>query len=214
MAVTLGKELMPIVTKVISSTSMTMRVLLKVIQFVKEYRVAILTATAALVTYYAAVKAQEAWNAFTSGIKKAVVAVRAFNAALAANPLGAVLAVLAAVGTAIAVFVHRAREAAKEMDVIGRANQQAAKSFAEQKAKVDQLTAAVNNNNLSLEYRRKALKELQAIVPGYHASLTDEGKLINDNRDAINDYLTALDRKLKMQAYEEMLQACRCRDGS
>ena len=206
MAVTLGKELMPIVTKVISSTSMTMRVLLKVIQFVKEYRVAILTATAALVTYYAAVKAQEAWNAFTSGIKKAVVAVRAFNAALAANPLGAVLAVLAAVGTAIAVFVHRAREAAKEMDVIGRANQQAAKSFAEQKAKVDQLTAAVNNNNLSLEYRRKALKELQAIVPGYHASLTDEGKLINDNRDAINDYLTALDRKLKMQAYEEMLQ--------
>lgn len=206
LAVELGEKLMPVMRMFISSTSMTMKVLSQTIDFVMKYRVAILSATAALVAYYAAVKAQEAWTAFTSGIKKAVVAVRAFNAALAANPLGAVLAVLAAVGTAIAVFVHRAREAAKEMDVIGRANQQAAKSFAEQKAKIDQLTAAVNNNNLSLEYRRKALKELQAIVPGYHASLTDEGKLINDNRDAINNYLTALDRKLKMQAYEEMLQ--------
>ena len=206
LAVELGEKLMPVMRMFISSTSITMKVLSQTIDFVMKYRVAILSATAALVAYYAAVKAQEAWTAFTSGIKKAVVAVRAFNAALAANPLGAVLAVLAAVGTAIAVFVHRAREAAKEMDVIGRANQQAAKSFAEQKAKIDRLTAAVNNNNLSLEYRRKALKELQAIVPAYHASLTDEGKLINDNRDAINDYLTALDRKLKMQAYEEMLQ--------
>ena len=205
LGVELGQKLMPVMRMFISSTSMTMKALSQTIDFVMKYRVAIISATAALVTYYAAVKAQEAWNAFTSGIKKAAVAVRAFNAALAANPLGAVLAVLAAVGTAIAVFVHRAREAAKEIDVIGRANKQAAKSFAEQKAKIDQLTAAVNNNNLSLEYRRKALKELQAIVPGYHASLTDEGKLINNNRDAINDYLTALDRKLKMQAYEEML---------
>lgn len=116
MAVTLGKELMPIVSKVISSTSMTMRVMLKVIQFVKEYRTEIVGLAAAVAAYYAIIKAQVAWNAFTGGIKKAIEGVKAFNKALMSNPYAAVAALVIALGTALYGFIKRQREAAKAAD--------------------------------------------------------------------------------------------------
>ena len=116
MAVTLGKELMPIVSKVISSTSMTMRVMLKVIQFVKEYRTEIIGLAVAVATYYTIMKAQDAWNAFTGGIKKAIAGVKEFNAALKANPYAAVAALVIALGTALYGFIKRQREAAKAAD--------------------------------------------------------------------------------------------------
>ena len=116
MAVTLGKELMPIVSKVISSTSMTMRVMLKVIQFAKEYRTEIIGLAAAIATYYAIMKAQDAWNAFTDGIKKAIAGVKEFNKALMANPYAAVAALVIALGTALFGFIKRQREAAKAAD--------------------------------------------------------------------------------------------------
>jgi len=121
MAVTLGKELMPIVSKVISSTSMTMRVMLKVIQFAKEYRTEIIGLAAAVAAYYAIMKAQDAWNAFTGGIKKAIAGVKEFNKALMANPYAAVAALVIALGTALFGFIKRQREAAKAADEHRRA---------------------------------------------------------------------------------------------
>ena len=206
LAVELGEKLMPVMRMFISSTSMTMKVLSQTIDFVIKFRSAIVIATAAITAYYIAMKWQDGWNALTGGIKKAIVQVRAFNAALMANPYAAVVALVAAAATGIALLAKNMRDAAKEADVVGRANAKAAQSYNEQKAKVDQLTAAIHNENLSLQYRQKALRELQAIVPGYHASLTAEGKLINDNRQAIDDYLVALDKKMKQQAYQEMLE--------
>ena len=206
LAVELGEKLMPVMRMFISSTSMTMKVLSQTIYFVIKFRSAIVIATAAITAYYIAMKWQDGWNALTGGIKKAIVQVRAFNAALMANPYAAVVALVAAAATGIALLAKNMRDAAKEADVVGRANAKAAQSYNEQKAKVDQLTAAIHNENLSLQYRQKALRELQAIVPGYHASLTAEGKLINDNRQAIDNYLVALDKKMKQQAYQEMLE--------
>ena len=116
MAVTLGKELMPIVSKVISSTSMTMRLMLKVIQFAKEYRTEIIGLAAAIATYYAIMKAQDAWNAFTGGIKKAIAGVKEFNKALMANPYAAVAALVIALGTALYGLIKRQREAAEAAD--------------------------------------------------------------------------------------------------
>jgi hypothetical protein len=107
---------MPIVSKLISGTSMTMRVMLKVIQFVKEYRTEIVGLAAAIAAYYAIMKAQDAWNAFTGGIKKAIEGVKAFNKALMANPYAAIIGLVVALGTALYGFVKRQREAAKAAD--------------------------------------------------------------------------------------------------
>lgn len=205
MAVTLGKELMPIVSKVISSTSMTMRLMLKVIQFVKEYRAVIIGATTALVTYYALVKAQEAWNAFSGGIKKATAAVKAFNKALLANPYAAITALLMGVGTAMALIIKRRNEMSLQDKVVADAQKEINKQYIEQKSKIDLLNDTLHDEKLSLEARKKALDELKSIVPDYHASLTDEGKLINDNADAIDNYTKKLEKQIQMQVYQEKL---------
>ena len=116
MAVTLGKELMPIVSKVISSTSMTMRLMLKVIQFVKEYKGYILALTASIVAYYVVMKAQDAWNAFIGGCKRAITAVKSFNKALLSNPYAAISALILGIGIALVTFIKRQLEAAKAAD--------------------------------------------------------------------------------------------------
>lgn len=116
MAVTLGKELMPVMRMFISSTSMTMRLMLKVIQFVKEYRTEIIGLAAAVAFYYTVLKAQDGWNAFIGGTKKAIAAVKEFGAALKAHPYVAVMSALIAVGSILLGFIKRQREAARAAD--------------------------------------------------------------------------------------------------
>lgn len=205
MAVTLGKELMPIVSKLISGTSMTMRVMLKVIQFVKEYRAALIGVTTTLVAYYAIVKAQDAWNAFTGGIKKAISAVKSFNAALLANPYAAIAAALIGIGTALAIVIKRRNEATLLEKTEAEAQKEISKQYQEQKSKIDMLNDAVHDETLSMKARQKALEELKGLVPEYHASLTNEGKLINDNADAIDNYTKKLEKQIQMQVYQEKL---------
>lgn len=205
MAVTLGKELMPIVSKVISSTSMTMRVLLKVIQFVKEYRAVIIGATTALVAYYALVNMKSAWNTFTGGIKKATAAVKAFNAALKTHPYAAFTAALLGVVAVMAAIIKKRSEMSLQDKVVADAQKEINKQYVEQKSKIDLLNDTLHDEKLSLEARKKALDELKSIVPDYHASLTNEGKLINDNADAIDNYTKKLEKQIQMQVYQEKL---------
>lgn len=205
MAVTLGKELMPIVSKVISSTSLTMRVMLKVIQFVKEYRDIIIATTASLVAYYALVNMQSAWTAFTTGAKKAIAAVKSFNAALLANPYAAIGALLLGLGTAFALVIKRRNEMSLQDKTIADAQKEINRQYTEQRSKIDLLNDTLHDEKLSLDARRKALEELKSIVPDYHASLTDEGKLINDNADAIDNYTAALEKQIQLQVYQEKL---------
>ena len=205
MAVTLGKELMPIVSKLISSTSMTMRVMLKVIQFVKEYREIIIATTASLVAYYALVNMQSAWTAFTTGVKKGIAAVKSFNAALLANPYAAIGALLLGLGTAFALVIKRRNEMSLQDKTIADAQKEINRQYTEQRSKIDMLNDTLHDEKLSLDARRKALEELKTIVPDYHASLTDEGKLINDNADAIDNYTAAMEKQIQLQVYQEKL---------
>ena len=205
MAVTLGKELMPIVEHLISGTSATMRVMLKTIQFIKENRIALIALTAALSAYYALAKGQEAWNTFVGGVKKAISAIKAFNAALLSNPYAAIGAALVGIGTALALVIKRRNEMSLLEKTEAAAQKEINEQYAEQRAKIDMLNDAVHDETLSMQARQKALEQLKALVPDYHASLSDEGKLINDNADAIDNYTKKLEKQIQMQVYQEKL---------
>ena len=88
---------------------------------------------------------------------------------------------------------------------IAEVEKKAAEKYAEESAEIHMLNQMVHNNALSLDARRSALEKLQQLVPDYHAALTAEGKLINDNTDAIDGYLASLEKKIKMEAFEEEL---------
>lgn len=234
MAVTLGKELMPIVSKVISSTSMTMRVMLKVIQFVKEYKGVIITLTASIAAYTVAVNlalakeklhaalvatktaalhahkvavllATAAYGNMTNNTIKANAAMKLLNQTMKASPWGLLFAGIAAVVTGLGLYIKKRNEASLLDKTIADAQKEINKQYTEQRSKIDLLNDTLHNEKMSLDARRKALEELKSIVPDYHASLTDEGKLINDNADAIDNYTAALEKQIQLQVYQEKL---------
>lgn len=207
MAITLGKELMPVVSHCISGTSMLMRSMLKTIQFVKEHRTAIVSLAAGIAAYTVVVEfATIKTKLQSAAVAIATAAQRAWNAAIKANPWGAIAAVVVAATAAIIMHARKVRELTVAEKAEADARKKISEQYNDQRAKVDMLNAAVHNETLGLAARKKALEELQSLCPDYHASLTEEGKLINDNTTAIDNYLAAMEKEIQAQIYREKLE--------
>lgn len=96
----------------------------------------------------------------------------------------------------------KTRQLAESQQAIARAHQRAIESTAENILVINTLSKRVHDNNVKLSERKKALERLKQLVPGYLASYTKEGKLINDNTQALTQYIA----KLKEKAYVESLK--------
>lgn len=149
--------------------------------------------------------AKAAYNLMTGNLVRAAAAQRALNAAIASNPLGAILTAIVAVVSIITTFINKAREAADTVSVMDRVGRRLADTEDTTAQRIKNLTATLHDNTKSLDERRAALDELMKIVPGYNAELTAEGKLINENTDAMDRYLEKLEQTAKMKAAEEEL---------
>ena len=121
---------------------------------------------------------------------------------LKSNVLGAIMA---AAGKAVEYVMQKYKEWRDEQNLISDVQKKAQTDYINEAAKVKQLQAVIEDNNLSLDQRRAAIEKLQKIIPSYNANLTAEGKLIGHNTAQINDYLAALNRKIQLQAYEDKL---------
>ena len=169
--------------------------------------------TAALHVHKVAVLAASvAYNRMTGNVVRANAAMKLLNATMMMNPWGLVAAAIVGAGVALAMYLKRQKETTKELTMqeqvqqrIAEVEKKAAEKYAEESAEIHMLNQMVHNNALSLDARRNALEKLQQLVPDYHAALTDEGKLINDNTEAIDGYLASLEKKIKMEAFEEEL---------
>lgn len=105
---------------------------------------------------------------------------------------------------------QKLKELNKERNVTADMHEEAAKSIAGEIEKVRSLEDAINDQTASISDRRRAIKQLQAIVPGYQASLTDEGVLYVNNTNAVNDYIASLENLAiakALQAKREKIQA-------
>lgn len=214
-AVELGEKLLPVMGHFHSSMSIAMKVLSAMIDWVKKYHAVLLMTAAAIAGYTivvkAAVIAETTWNA----LKKVGIALQtAWNAVITANPIGLLVAGLAAATVGITAFIKKQRESVKEMGEeekmrkrLATVEEKSKQRYNEESKEVLLLTTIIRNNNLALEDRKKALDKLQSIVPSYHASLTKEGELINDNKEALDSYLLALQDKVRYSVFEEELTA-------
>ena len=214
-AVELGEKLLPVMGHFHSSMSIAMKVLSALIDWVKKYHAVLLMTAAAIAGYTivvkAAVIAETTWNA----LKKVGIALQtAWNAVITANPIGLLVAGLAAATVGITAFIKKQRESVKEMGEeekmrkrLSTVEEKSKQRYNEESKEVLLLTTIIRNNNLALEDRKKALDKLQSIVPSYHASLTKEGELINDNKEALDSYLLALQDKVRYSVFEEELTA-------
>lgn len=153
----------------------------------------------------AVLAAKVAYNLLTGNLVRAAAAQRMLNAAIASNPLGAILTAVVAVVSIITSFIKKTHEASDSVSVMDRVSRRMADTEDTMAQRIKNLTQTLHDNTKSLDERRAALDELMKIVPGYNAELTAEGKLLNENTDAISRYLGALEQMAKMKAAEEEL---------
>ena len=127
-------------------------------------------------------------------------ATKALYTTLAANPYGAILAVVGLLVGAFLAFGQATDEASKkQQEFYDSVAQDAAKTIAQ----YETLTAVVNDQSISLDTRRKALDKLKASFPGYFKDLKDEEILNGNVKVAIDGARDAIVRKA--HAYEARL---------
>lgn len=103
--------------------------------------------------------------------------------------------------------LQQVKEMRAQQELAGDLNKSVNESIAEQKTKVEQLTRVIHSNAYSVDERRNAIKTLQSIVPEYHASISKEGQLYNDNSTAIKQYIQDLkDAALAEAIYQKKVE--------
>ena len=253
MCIELGEKLMPIAKYSVSLTSMGIKTLYVLIEYVSKHIVVLAALATTMLVYNNVLTATMIKEAAHSAIKKASIALdyaavasknllkaallalratwalltggmKAYNATMArakilsiTNPWSALATVLTVVGVAVysAVkawqahkkAVHDNLQSVKEANAIKKQqeaiNKRVAESYIDEKTRVQQLTKIIRSNAFSIGERRSAIAELQKIIPDYHASISKEGKLFNENTNAINDYLKKLDQAAMAEAIYE-----------
>lgn len=142
----------------------------------------------------------------TAATIKAAWATRSFNAVLKANPLILFASLLAMVITGIVSYVSETEEATEATDAWSEASRNASKQYGEQKGKIKALLMVARNENLSLERRKKAVAELNSIIPGYNAKIDETTKRYTASKEALDLYLQSLEKEMRYKANTEKLQ--------
>lgn len=143
----------------------------------------------------------------TVATKGVTVATKALWTTIKTNPIGWFISLLGAVISIFTLFGKKEKEITEEQVGLANSTKRAGEEFAKQASKIDALQKILNDANHTYSERIKALKEIQKIIPGYNAELTNEGKIINDNTKAIQNYLSTLEKQIKLKAAQEELEA-------
>lgn len=234
MAIQLGQELAPVMKHFVSSTSASMRVLLTMIKFIKENKVAITSLAAAIATYTVAVNlaaikdklhtayivaksaamhlhkvavlaASVAYNRMTGNVTRANAAMKLLNATMKTNPWGLLASLIVGAGVALAGYIKKQREAVTTTNTLDSVRKTAAQNMVEETNKINLLVAAANNEKLSLEERKKAVDKLNGIIPNYNAQLDATTGKYQANKKALDDYLEALRYKYELEGAKDKL---------
>jgi len=82
---------------------------------------------------------------------------------------------------------------------------QATKEVAEEETKIRSLIAAAEDERLSMEQRKKAVEELNKIIPNYNAQLDETTGKYKASKKALDDYLTSLVKMYEIEGAKKKL---------
>lgn len=148
---------------------------------------------------------------------------QAFNITAMKNPYVLIAAAIAGVITALVAFSRQEDEAQKRIDkandklkeqqtelerlkekrdAVNEAEKSAAQDTADEINKIEILSSVIHDNTASLDDRRRAISQMQSLIPKYHATLDDEGRLHRDNTNAIEEHIKSLNRLAMARALQ------------
>ena len=227
-SIALGQSLNPIMLK---STKLTTHLIKALASYGKEIKTVVITMAALTTAIKLQTIAQKGLNAanklgqtiqktgqtiawayrvvmmkLTGQTQLATFAQAELNKVMSASVFGLVATAVSALVFGISRLVKNYRKAAEAADWEATIEKKVNKEYAEQAGRVKALTAIVENNNIALFERKKALEELRNLVPDYHGDLTKEGILINSNKEAIDEYCKSLRQMIRLQTHKDELQ--------
>ena len=149
----------------------------------------------------------------TGNINRAIAAMRVLKTTMLSHPYTATAAIIMTIAAGIYLWATRTKELTQEQKnalAVAKADADLQRGTLErtkeQEARLRRLTAIVHSNVHSLQERRKAVAEIQKIVPAYNATINEEGRITKENSKAIDEYIQKLREKARAQAAEEILQ--------
>lgn len=235
LSVELGEKLLPLIQKGISTGSMAVKILSTVTNFVIAHRKALITLSTTIGTYVAGVKLSVLWkqraiateklSAFWHAIQdkwlmtimlrhavlngtmsKTVALQKMLNVVIGANPFGVFLAAITAVTTALVLYRQKLDDTAIAQNKLSEIRQEAASKVGEQETKIRALIEAAKDESMSMDDRRKAVAQLNKIIPGYNAQLDETTRKYKANDEALKDYLVSLQRKYELEGAKDELR--------
>ena len=140
----------------------------------------------------------------TGNFKSAAAAMRAFNAVAAANPLGALLAVIGAIVAAMTLFNKKVDENVRLQKRLQEAQREVKEAIESEKNKIQTLVAIIKDETKSRNERLTAMKQLQDIAPDYFKTLDLDKIKTEEGTKAIDAYINALRRKKEAEKKQQI----------
>jgi phage tail tape measure protein, TP901 family, core region len=118
---------------------------------------------------------------------------------MSSNPIGLLVTLVLAAATASYKLTQRTKAYYDLNKVNEKITEKSNDEYARQSSLIEQLTTKIHNNNLSNFERKKAIVQLQAIIPDYNAEIDKEGKIINENTEALDRYNAVLATNIELK---------------
>lgn len=220
-SIALGQRLNPIMLKSTKATTYLIKALASYGKEIKTVLVVIVALTAALKAKTIWLQIVATWNAtikagslalaaaqalLAGNVTRAAAAWALMNTAMKASVFGLVAAAIAG----LVIWIQRLGKETKQLTEYQKFEKQLtediSKVTSEEAARVKALKSIVEDSNQAYQERKLALQELKRMVPDYHADLTEEGVLINNNTEALDGYIEAMLKAAKTQALQDKLR--------
>ena len=137
-----------------------------------------------------------------AGITTVTAAAKAAYAAMG-GWVGILVTIGSVIATSIVSAVQKEKEEMRGLEEITR------ELNAENEKEINYartLEKIFRDETKSYDTRNAALQEYKNIVRGYHGALTKEGELINDNAEALTNYIKKLEAETKLEAKQTRLK--------
>ena len=173
------------------------KILLALVATYGTYRAALILATATSKGYTIAELLQY------KALVMAEFAQKLLNKTMLKNPYVLAATLIMGVVSALWIYTNASDDAAESQGRLDDVASETQKNISYEVGKLEDLKEILNDSSKSYKIRMAALKDIQTIVPEYHASLTTEGILINNNSDALDAYV----KKLELAASQQVLSS-------
>nr|DAQ85580.1 MAG TPA: tail tape measure protein [Caudoviricetes sp.] len=237
-SVEIGQKLMPAANLAINGSNILLNVISQLITFAGKYVYALGTVAAslaflaakkkiaylfsaefraALLKEVAVLEASSKGNSLhavslkilAGGYKTAGAAAKAFGKALIANPVGLVIAGIAALAQGISFLVSRSREATKELRELNKRTVDTTSSFVKAQAEIDkerksleELKDAATKAAEGSDERKRVIDKINELYGDYLPNLLTEKTSNEELETALKNVNTQLEQKIKLQARE------------